>query len=69
MITAEDYIEDLLKKYDGINKFLMERGVICVVCGEPVWGTLGELVKQKSLNIENILLELNARFKDNERLS
>ncbi|SYZ72851.1 conserved hypothetical protein [Candidatus Zixiibacteriota bacterium] len=63
MITADDYIEDLLKKYDGINKFLMERGIICVVCGEPVWGTLGELVKQKGLDLGNILSELNDRFR------
>ncbi len=62
MIKKTDFIEDLLADYDGINKHLMTKGVVCTQCGEPVWGTLEEVVKAKGLNVDDILKELNELF-------
>lgn len=59
MIKKTDYIEDLLHDYEGIHKHLMIKGIVCIQCGEPVWGTLEDAVKAKGLNIEDILNELN----------
>ena len=64
MIKKSDYIEDLLEDYDGINTHLMKKGVVCIKCGEPVWGTLEEAVKAKGLNVQQILDELNEIYKD-----
>ncbi len=62
MIRADDYIEDLLEKYPGINAFLREKGIVCIQCGEPVWGTLREQVEAKGLDLEALLKELNQEF-------
>ena len=62
MITADDKVEDLLEKYPGINRYLMKRGIVCVQCGEAFWGTLGELIREKNLDIDGILSEINAEF-------
>jgi len=59
MITADIHIEELLEKYPQANRFLMKRGIICVQCGETYWGTLGELIKDKGLDEQSILTDLN----------
>jgi methionine synthase II (cobalamin-independent) len=40
-------IEELVGRYPGSVKFLINRGLPCLVCGEPTWGTLEELAKDK----------------------
>lgn len=62
MISPDDRIEDLLEKYPGLNAFLMEYGIVCVLCGEPYWGTLGELIARKQLDLGKIMAEINRRF-------
>ena len=64
MITADLHIEELLEKYPQANRFLMKRGIICVQCGETYWGTLGELIREKGLDEDTILTELNQEFGD-----
>jgi hypothetical protein len=66
MIKKTDYIEDLLEEYDGINGHLMKKGVVCIQCGEPVWGTLEEAVKAKGLNIDEIIIELNDIYRNDK---
>lgn len=62
MIKKTDFIEDLLAEYDGINGILIKKGVICIQCGEPVWGTLEDIIKAKSLNVDKIIAELNGIY-------
>jgi predicted DNA-binding ribbon-helix-helix protein len=62
MITADNHVEELLEKYPGINRYLMRRGIICVQCGETFWGTLGELIREKNMNVDEIIAELNSEF-------
>ena len=62
MIKKTDFVEDLLEEYDGINNILMKKGVVCIQCGEPVWGTLEEIVKAKHLDVEKIVAELNSIY-------
>ena len=60
MITADMLIEDIIEHYPETIKPLQELGVQCIVCGEPVWGTLAEQVERKNLsNLDEILLHLN----------
>ncbi|MBN2426250.1 MAG: DUF1858 domain-containing protein [Calditrichaceae bacterium] len=64
MITADMLIEDIIEQYPETIKPLQEMGVQCIVCGEPVWGTLGEQIKRKNLsNLNEILLRLNSVIK------
>ncbi|HHL72271.1 MAG TPA: DUF1858 domain-containing protein [Bacteroidetes bacterium] len=62
MITKEIYIEDLIKEVPGAVAFLMERGIKCIACGEPIWGTLEDAAKEKGFSdaeIDRIVQELN----------
>jgi hypothetical protein len=66
MIKADDAIEYLLEKYPGINEFLLDKGIFCIRCGEPVWMTLGELIDEKGLDLKTLLIEINHRFHSKE---
>lgn len=41
------WIEEILEKYPKAQQFLSEHGIVCVMCGEPVWGTLEDQMKEK----------------------
>lgn len=62
MITADDSVEDLLEKFPQVNRYLMRKGIICVQCGETFWGSLGELIRQKDMDVEQVVAELNKEF-------
>lgn len=60
MITKNMYIEDLVEQYPELVIPLKNYGVICIACGEPVWGTLSELMEKKGIeNQDKILKEMN----------
>ncbi len=62
MISKDIYIEDLVNDYPFSVRYLMEKGIKCVMCGEPIWGTLEEAAKEKSFSdedIEGFVKELN----------
>jgi hypothetical protein len=48
-VTLETPVEELVAQYPAVARFLARRGVVCVVCGDPFWGTLGALIAQKNL--------------------
>ncbi len=55
-------IEDLVESYPDSIRFLMEKGIRCLVCGEPSWGTLESAAKEKGFNdsqIDELTIELN----------
>lgn len=54
MITKETTIEELVEDVTGAVKYLMEQGIRCIICGEPIWGTLEEAAKEKGFNDEQI---------------
>lgn len=63
MITKEIYIEDLVRDYPGAVTYLMEKGIRCLMCGEPIWGTLESAAKEKGFDdesIEGFVKDLNA---------
>ncbi|HVP06560.1 MAG TPA: hypothetical protein VMS71_01870 [Candidatus Acidoferrum sp.] len=68
-ITGEMTIEDLLKAYPDTVGFLLERGLPCVVCGEPVWGTLADLARQKGwdeVGIRRLVSDINRAMSGKE---
>lgn len=61
-------IEDIVEKYPETIGPMQEMGVQCMVCGEPVWGTLGERITEKGLkNGEEILERLNRIASETEK--
>ncbi|MBU0529254.1 DUF1858 domain-containing protein [bacterium] len=67
MIDGNIYIEYLVRDYPEVIGPLSELGIICIACGEPIWGTLEELVNKKELNnLDEILDQLNKIIDNNE---
>lgn len=62
-ITPEITIEELVENYPESVRILRNRQLICIICGEPVWGTLEQLAKRKNLTdgeIQMIIEEIKA---------
>lgn len=62
IITKDIQIEDLVEQVPESVAFLRQKGIVCVVCGEPVWGSLSEMAKQKGFSdesIDQVVTELN----------
>ena len=53
-VTKEIFIEDLVKQVPESVKYLMEKGIRCLRCGEPIWGTLEEAAKEKGFDDSRI---------------
>ena len=53
-------VEDLVEKYPAAVKFLSRRGIVCIVCGEPAWGTLEDIARSKGVeDIEALAKDLS----------
>lgn len=60
MISEDMYVEDIVRKHPKTVNFLMDRGIICIRCGAPVWGTLSELLDEKHIEDKaSLIIELN----------
>ncbi len=60
VITGDTTIEEIVNKYPELVRPLMEYGIKCIACGEPIWGTLQENAEEKGItNLDEILEDLN----------
>lgn len=58
-VSLETPVEDLVEKYPEAVGFLSRHGVRCIRCGEPLWCTLGELLREDDIeNPQRLLDEL-----------
>jgi methionine synthase II (cobalamin-independent) len=53
-ITKDIEIEDLVKLIPDSVVYLMEQGIRCLRCGEPIWGTLESAAKEKGFSDKDI---------------
>lgn len=53
-ITRQITIEDLIIVKPEAVTYLMEKGIRCLVCGEPIWGTLESAAKEKGFSDDDI---------------
>jgi hypothetical protein len=49
-ITKDITIEELIENAPASVKYLMEKGIKCIACGEPIWGTLEDAAKEKGFS-------------------
>ena len=62
-ITKDITIEELVEQVPESVKYLLKQGIVCILCGEPIWGTLEEAAKSKGfgdVDIDRFVDELNA---------
>ncbi len=67
-IEPEMTIEEIVEEYPQLIKPMQEMGIQCMICGEPVWGTLKERIEEKGMQdrMTEIILELNALIDGNK---
>ena len=68
-ITKTIDIEDLVRELPESISYLMEKGIRCLRCGEPIWGTLESAAKEKGFKdneLQVFVNELNQIKKDME---
>ena len=61
-VTNDTSIEDLIEEVPGAVSYLSKKGIRCVQCGEPIWGTLAEAAGEKGFgedDIRQIIKDLN----------
>ncbi len=62
-IQRETTIEEIVREYPELIRPLMEYGIKCVLCGEPIWGTLEENAREKGItNVDQIIDDLNKKI-------
>jgi hypothetical protein len=63
IITEDISIEALIEEHPFAVKYLSKKGIKCIMCGEPVWGSLKEACQEKGfdeLQIQEIAEELRS---------
>ena len=58
-------IEDLVNLYPESVTYLMNKGIKCIACGEPIWGSLEDAAKEKGFShreIDAFVNDLNAMY-------
>lgn len=53
-ITKTITIEDLVRQLPDAVIYLSDKGIRCIRCGEPIWGTLEEAAREKGFNDDEI---------------
>ncbi|MEA2106236.1 MAG: DUF1858 domain-containing protein [Bacteroidota bacterium] len=53
-ITKDITIDELVEEVPQAVKYLMNEGIKCIACGEPIWGTLEEAAKEKGFSDQDI---------------
>lgn len=62
VITKKITIEELVGILPDSVPYLMDKGIRALICGEPIWGTLEEIVLAKgysSDNLDSMVKDLN----------
>lgn len=54
-VTRNIEIEDLVNILPESVSYLMNEGIRCLRCGEPIWGNLEDAAKEKGFGEEEIL--------------
>ena len=60
-VSKDILIEDLVEEVPGSVRYLTDKGIRCIMCGDPVWGTLEEAAKEKGFtdtDIQRFVTEL-----------
>lgn len=56
-VTLEISVEELVACFPETISYLSKKGVRCVRCSEPFWGTLGELLEEEAIEDPQALIE------------
>jgi iron-sulfur cluster repair protein YtfE (RIC family) len=58
-IDPDISVEDLVRQIPEASAILRRFGIVCIQCGEPVWGTLRQAAAEKGiLDVSDVLAAL-----------
>jgi len=60
--TLDNTIEEIVLEKKEAVKYLMEKGIRCIRCGEPIWDKLKDVLTEKGFSTfeqQKILDEIN----------
>ncbi len=69
-ISKDTPIDELVCEYPDSVRILMERGIKCLACGEPIWGTLASAAEEKGFSPQQtaeLVEEINRLFVGHEK--
>ena len=55
MIDEKISIEELVDILPAAVTYLSKKGIKCIACGEPIWGTLEEAAREKGFGEDEII--------------
>ena len=55
MIDKKISIEELVEILPASVTYLSKKGIKCIACGEPIWGTLEEAAREKGFGEDEII--------------
>ena len=59
-ITPEMTVEEVITRWPQTIKVMIKFGIPALVCGEPLWGTIGENAEKYGVkDIDKLIEELN----------
>lgn len=62
MISKNMTIEELVTEVPDAVRYLMQKGIKCIACGEPIWETIESAAKNKGFGdkeVEMFVIDLN----------
>ena len=62
MITKKMTIEELVTEVPDAVGYLLQKGIKCIACGEPIWETLESAAKNKGFSdndVETFVMDLS----------
>lgn len=63
-VSLDTPVEELVERFPEAVGFLLRHGIRCIRCGEPLWYSLGELLKEDGVENPHLLVnELNKHIR------
>ncbi len=62
-ITEDMTVEEVLEKHPKTVRVFMDLRIPCLVCGEPLWGTIKETAEKYDVELPLLLDRLNETAK------
>jgi iron-sulfur cluster repair protein YtfE (RIC family) len=63
-IDPQMLVEDLVREHPRAAAILRDHGVVCMQCGEPLWGTLQEAIEARGKDPAAIIADLRRRLEE-----
>lgn len=57
-VTEDSVIEELLERNPELNRVFIRFRLPCFVCGEPAWGTVGDICRRHGVDPAKVVSAL-----------